>query len=89
MKNRILPVLGFALTIILLGRVSVAQNDVFNVVPYANANTPGVPDGTLRITNPGETYANLCAMIYVFTADQQMEECCGCPNRPTALTRSR
>jgi hypothetical protein len=36
------------------------------------------PDGTVRIDNPGLTYGNLCAMIYVFAADQQLAECCGC-----------
>ena len=38
----------------------------------------GVPDATVRIDNPGLTYGNLCAMIYVFDADQQLSECCGC-----------
>ena len=36
------------------------------------------PDATVRIDNPGLTYGNLCAMIYVFDADQQLTECCGC-----------
>jgi hypothetical protein len=35
-------------------------------------------DSTLRITNPGTTGQNLCAMVYVFDQDQQMSECCGC-----------
>jgi hypothetical protein len=35
-------------------------------------------DTTLRITNPGGTAENLCAMVYVFDQDQQMAECCGC-----------
>lgn len=38
----------------------------------------GVPDATVRIDNPGLTYGNLCAMIYVFDADQQLTACCGC-----------
>jgi len=33
---------------------------------------------TVRSTNPGLTYGNLCAMIYVFDNDQQLTECCGC-----------
>jgi len=36
------------------------------------------PDAKVRIDNPGLTYGNLCAMIYVFAADQQLSECCGC-----------
>jgi hypothetical protein len=74
---RTLPVLCVALAVVLLGTVAVAQ-DVFQVNYYANANTPGAPDATVRIDNPGLTYGNLCAMVYVFTADQQMAECCGC-----------
>jgi hypothetical protein len=35
-------------------------------------------DSTIRITNPGVTGQDLCALIYVFDQDQQMNECCGC-----------
>jgi uncharacterized protein YjdB len=44
---------------------------------FANANVSGI-DATFRITNPGATGQDLCAMVYVFAADQQMSECCGC-----------
>jgi hypothetical protein len=44
---------------------------------FANANVPGI-DATFRITNPGVTGQDLCAMVYVFAADQQLSECCGC-----------
>jgi hypothetical protein len=46
----------------------------------------GAPDATVRIDNPGLTYGNLCAMIYVFAADQQMAECCGCMQTHNNLT---
>ena len=78
MNKRNLPMLLVALLVMLAG-VAVAQ-DVFQVNYYANARTTGAPDATVRIDNPGLTYANVCAMIYVFTADQQMTECCGCVN---------
>jgi hypothetical protein len=74
---RSLPVLCVALAVVLLGAVSFAQ-DVYSVNYYSNAITTGVPDGTVRIDNPGETYGTLCAMVYVFAPDQQMAECCGC-----------
>ncbi len=67
-----------------------AVNDTLQVNYYSNANTSGLPDGTVRITNPG-TYnvggvaANICAMIYVFTPDEQMAECCGCTATPNDL----
>lgn len=48
------------------------------LIPLTSAAAIALPDGTVRIDNPGLTYGNLCAMVYVFDADQQMSECCGC-----------
>jgi len=45
---------------------------------FSNANRAGAPDDTVRIDNPGLTYGNLCAMVYVFDAAQQLTESCGC-----------
>ncbi len=46
-----------------------------------NAKDSGI-DGVMRIVNPGLTAnvsaGNLCAMIYVFDANQELNECCGC-----------
>ncbi len=55
-------------------------SDNFQVNYYSNANYPTAPDATVRISNPGFTYSDVCAMVYVFTPDQQMAECCGCRN---------
>jgi uncharacterized protein YjdB len=54
-----------------------------NYFNTANAIASGI-DGTLQITNPGLTVGTptagyLCAMIYVFDSQQEMDECCGCP----------
>jgi hypothetical protein len=54
-----------------------SAQDVFKVNYFSNNYAP-YPDATVRIDNPGLTYGNLCAMIYVFDADQQLTECCGC-----------
>src|SRR5215475_10482315 len=54
-----------------------SAQDVFKVNYFSNNAAPA-PDATVRIDNPGLTYGNLCAMIYVFDADQQLTECCGC-----------
>ena len=68
-----------------------AGAQVFQVNYYANANTAGVSaDATVRITNPGTNGApspsgDLCALIYVFSADQQLAECCGCKVTPNGL----
>jgi hypothetical protein len=54
-----------------------SSTDVFKVNYFSN-NMAAAPDATVRIDNPGLTYGNLCAMVYVFDADQQLTECCGC-----------
>jgi hypothetical protein len=54
-----------------------SAQDVYKVNYFANNFAPA-PDATVRIDNPGLTYGNLCAMIYVFDQDQQLSECCGC-----------
>jgi hypothetical protein len=80
-----LPILCVALAVVLLGTVSVAQ-DVFQINYYTNAQTMGAPSASVYIDNPGaDHYAYLCAMIYVFTPDQQMAECCGCSQSPNNL----
>jgi len=76
----VLSVALVAAFLVAMTGVCVAQADTFTLHYYANGNTAGAPDATLRIDNTGDTYGNLCAMIYVFTADQQMTECCGCVN---------
>lgn len=75
--------------VLVVGGVASAQTDVYKVNYFAN-NFPlqeasGVkpliavdPGASIQIDNPGFTYGNLCAMIYVFDNDQQLSECCGC-----------
>jgi len=57
--------------------VASAQTDVYKINYFSN-NVAAAPDATVRISNPGLTYGNLCAMVYVFDSDQQLTECCGC-----------
>src|ERR1700756_1701278 len=70
------------LALVVVGLVSIgagvaSAQDVFKINYFSNNAAPA-PDATVRIDNPGLTYGNLCAMIYVFDADQQLTECCGC-----------
>lgn len=74
---RILPVLVIALLVLGLSTGVAMAQDVFKINYFSNNAAPA-PDATVRIDNPGLTYGNLCAMIYVFDADQQLTECCGC-----------
>jgi hypothetical protein len=55
-----------------------------------NAVFPVPFAGTLRLDNPGSTGGtspggDLWALIYVFDADQQLVECCGCRLTPDGL----
>jgi len=63
-----------SLTVIPLMAVS-----YFSLIDSVNAGV----DGTYRLINPGLTAGNssagsLCAMVYVFDQNQEMNECCGC-----------
>jgi len=53
-----------------------------NVQPLLTVNyfnSPAdAPDTTLQVAQSSDIAPQLCAMIYVFDADQQMSECCGC-----------
>jgi hypothetical protein len=56
-----------------------AQDYVYDVGYFANANASGAPSAQLRLTNDGyDAAANLCANIYVFDTAEEMEECCSC-----------
>jgi hypothetical protein len=80
-----------------LGGLAIASADMASAqdvykVNYFDTNIPTaggfpVPDATVRIDNPGLTYGNLCAMIYVFAADQQLAECCGCVETHNGLRK--
>jgi len=59
--------------------------DTYKVDYFANANTEGAPDGTLRIDNPGTSGGDLCAAIYVFDVYGEMSECCSCLETPDGL----
>ena len=75
--SRILPVLVVALLVLGIGSGIAMAQDVYRVNYFSNNAAPA-PDATVRIDNPGLTYGNLCAMVYVFDFDQQLSECCGC-----------
>ncbi len=45
----------------------------------------GTGDNLLDLFNPTAANGTLCALIYVFDADQELGECCGCPITPNGL----
>src|SRR5450755_2669071 len=75
--NKLYLALAFAGLVTIGAGVASAQ-DVYKLNYFSNNRSAAAPDATVRIDNPGLTYGNLCAMIYVFDNDQQMTECCGC-----------
>jgi len=84
--------LSLVLVGLVIAGVGVASAQDVYKVNYFDINAPvlgglPVPDATVRIDNPGLTYGNLCAMIYVFAADQQMAECCGCVETHNGLRK--
>lgn len=50
--------------------------DTYKVNYFANNLPLPVPDETVRIVNP--MGSDRCALIYVFDANQHLQECCGC-----------
>ena len=89
MKQKSLTIALIVVGICTLGVVSAAAqisiSSLFSVNYFANNGVSGAPDATVRVTNPGTSNGNLCAMVYVFDNDQQMTECCGCITTPDGL----
>jgi hypothetical protein len=85
MKHQSVTVCLVILAICTLGIVSASAQDVLKVNYFANNGVAGAPDATVRVTNPGTSNGNLCAMVYVFDNDQQLSECCGCITTPDGL----
>jgi hypothetical protein len=92
MRTLSIAAAGVCLAATLSAQTAPPPADSFKTNYYANANTTGVPDSTVRITNVGTQVASsavpsglLCALIYVLTPDQQLSECCACPVSPDAL----
>ena len=76
--------------------LSVQGSGAYNVGYFVNANK-GFPDAILHVGNPGSTGGfgsgdptvvaggDLCANVYVFNFDQQMEACCSCRITPNGM----
>jgi hypothetical protein len=82
--------LTFLVTTAALSTGALAQESTYNYGYYTNANLAGVPDASMFVVNPGSKGGtspggDLCANIYVLSADQQMQECCSCKVTPNGL----
>jgi len=83
--NRATILVVCALALALCAGSAWAQTDTLKVDYFANANTAGAPDATLRITDPNTNGGNICASIFVFDANGEMSECCSCLQTPDGL----
>jgi hypothetical protein len=52
----------------------------FDLAPGTEAFGEG--DNVLRLENPTAANGDLCAMIYILDASEELGECCGCPLTP-------
>ena len=59
--------------------------DVFKVSYFDVGGFSGVADNEVRIINPTGASGDLCAMLYVFDHNEELQECCGCPLSPHDL----
>jgi len=93
LNSKVLCLTVVLVALVIAGSGVASAQDVYKVNYFSNnittvpdvSSQPLPPDGTVRIDNPGLTYGTLCAMIYVFDQDQQMTECCGCPETDNGL----
>jgi len=82
-RGRVTLSLSVSLLLLAFCAVSAAQSesftDVLKVDYFDNANLAGHLDAKLRLTNEGTSgVQNVCAAIYVFGEDEQMQACCNC-----------
>jgi|SRR5271156_754458 len=67
-----------ALIMLACSGAAMAQTaDVLKVTYFSNNGSLGAPLAFVHVLNPG--VGALCADIYVWRADQELEECCSCP----------
>src|SRR5271163_1573347 len=83
--RRIALLVACTLALGLCAGTAFGQADTLKVDYFANANTSGAPDGTVRIDSPGTAAGNVCASIYVFDPEQELSECCSCLLTPDGL----
>jgi hypothetical protein len=84
--------MGFVVLAAALALPGVARaQEIFWHVNYFDNNVSSAPDAKVRLVNSGAEAplsiagGDICALIYVFKADQQIEECCGCLVTPSGL----
>jgi len=85
MTRKLAVLCCLSLAVVVFAGMAQAQS-AYRVDYFANANTGGAPDATLRLDNDGAAAgANLCADIFVFDTNEELSECCSCLETPDGL----
>lgn len=89
-KFAVLAVLSFAVVLLITPKTALGQDVPFQVTYFSNSTIIGAPDATLRLVNDGfggdaSPAGDVCAAIYVFSFDEQLQECCSCKITPNGL----
>jgi len=85
MTRKLAVVCSLFVALVIFAGMAQAQSP-YRVDYFANANTGGAPDATLRLDNDGSAAAaNLCADIFVFDANEELSECCSILETPDDL----
>jgi hypothetical protein len=88
MTRKLAVVCSLFVALVVFAGLAQAQTYVtspYRVDYFANANTGGAPDATLRLDNDGAAGGNLCANIFVFDSNEELSECCSCLETPDGL----
>jgi len=84
-RTTMFVVCTLALTLCAVYATAAEPADTLKVDYFANANTAGAPDATVRLTNAGSSGVNICADIFVYDSSQELSECCSCLITPNGL----
>src|SRR6202165_5389496 len=92
-KSLVFGAMAAALILALGSTTAVAQSgfdDVYAVSHFSNAHVTGAPDGVLRLFNDGSVSdaspaGDLCASVYVFDSQEELNECCSCKITPNGI----
>ena len=89
-KTLALCSVAVVLVLAVASTVAVAQDNVFALSYFSNANTLGAPDAVLRRVNDGTVSdaspaGDLCASVYVFDSREELNECCSCRITPNGI----
>jgi hypothetical protein len=60
-------------------------SDTMKVDYFINANTSGDKVAVVQLTNTGYSGGNICADVFVFDPEEEMQECCSCLLTPNDL----